>query len=161
MFEPGTYQINISSYANSTGKYTIGAEYSSIYKTDEPNSKHDTFETAHELEITEGYIFNGVFGVGNKQDVYKIELTQPVNRLTMKWKLGGYLWSSAENYKYDIVDTTGKSYWINKLENGMTQYGVLASFINSMEYDDICKGYGITTGRMELGSLSKQNRVCI
>jgi len=41
-------------------------------------------------------------------------------------------------------DATGKSYWLNKLANGVSREEVFYGFANSIEFENICASYGIT-----------------
>ena len=43
-------------------------------------------------------------------------------------------------------DTSGKTDWLTKLANGMTRDEVFAGFVNSVEFDGICKKYNINRG---------------
>ncbi len=43
-------------------------------------------------------------------------------------------------------DASGKSNWLYGLKNGMTRDEVFAGFANSIEFDNICKAYGIDRG---------------
>lgn len=40
-------------------------------------------------------------------------------------------------------DSSGKAFWVNKLENGASRYGVFMGFANSQEFKNICDNYGI------------------
>ncbi len=46
------------------------------------------------------------------------------------------------------VTTTESAYWVNELNNGVSRKKVLAGFVNSAEFDEICTNYGITRGTM-------------
>lgn len=43
-------------------------------------------------------------------------------------------------------DAAGKSYWIKKLENGMSRKTVIAGFTGSQEFRELCEYYGINRG---------------
>ncbi len=43
-------------------------------------------------------------------------------------------------------DAQGKANWVNGLANGMTRDEVFAGFVNSVEFDNICKQYNINRG---------------
>lgn len=47
------------------------------------------------------------------------------------------------------ADETGKANWIKALENGKTRESVLAGFVNSGEFTDMCDTYSIPRGTME------------
>ena len=44
------------------------------------------------------------------------------------------------------IDGEGKAFWLSQMSNGTTRQSVLNSFVNSKEWDDICKSYGINSG---------------
>jgi len=43
-------------------------------------------------------------------------------------------------------DSTGKAYWLGKLEDGVSRNGVFAGFANSDEFRKLCGSYGIGAG---------------
>ena len=47
-------------------------------------------------------------------------------------------------------DATGKQNWLNRLKNGYTRKKVLKGFVESSEFTNICKSYGITRGTITL-----------
>lgn len=47
-------------------------------------------------------------------------------------------------------DEGGKKYWLNKLDEGYSRRYVLAGFINSKEFNELCNVYGIKPGSIEL-----------
>lgn len=47
------------------------------------------------------------------------------------------------------ADETGKANWMKALENGKTREAVLAGFVNSGEFTDMCDTYSIPRGTME------------
>lgn len=47
-------------------------------------------------------------------------------------------------------DDGGKSYWLNKLSNGISRYYILASFVNSQEFNALCASYTIDRGSIVL-----------
>jgi len=55
------------------------------------------------------------------------------------------------------ADATGKRYWLNELNAGVTRRWVTASFINSEEFRVVCEEYGIERGNLELTSYADQN----
>ena len=44
------------------------------------------------------------------------------------------------------ADAEGKTYWLDKMNNGMTRGGVFNGFYGSQEFANICKDYGIQVG---------------
>ncbi len=57
-------------------------------------------------------------------------------------------------------DAAGKSNWLYGLKNGMTRDEVFAGFANSVEFDNICKTYGIDRGTYTAtnkGTFNKNN----
>ena len=57
-------------------------------------------------------------------------------------------------------DTDGKNNWLYGLKNGMTRDEVFAGFANSIEFDNICKTYGIDRGSYiatDKGTFNKDN----
>ena len=57
-------------------------------------------------------------------------------------------------------DCDGKNNWIYGLKNGMTRDEVFAGFANSVEFDNICKAYGINRGTYTAtnkGTFNKDN----
>ncbi len=55
------------------------------------------------------------------------------------------------------ADKEGKSNWQNKIENGVSREYVLAGFVNSTEFENLCKSYGIKRGEYKLGNWRDQN----
>lgn len=47
-------------------------------------------------------------------------------------------------------DSGGKTYWMDKLNNGMSRLYVLSCFVNSTEFSTICNNYGIDRGNILL-----------
>ena len=47
-------------------------------------------------------------------------------------------------------DESGKAYWLDSLNRGMTRRRALSCFIDSQEFSDICAGYGVTRGTLPL-----------
>jgi len=47
-------------------------------------------------------------------------------------------------------DKSGKDYWTDKLNNGISRLYVLSSFVNSTEFSTICNSYGISRGSIQL-----------
>ena len=47
-------------------------------------------------------------------------------------------------------DESGKAYWLDSLNRGMTRRRALSCFIDSQEFSDICSGYGVTRGTLPL-----------
>jgi len=45
-------------------------------------------------------------------------------------------------------EASGKAYWTGRLAAGTSRYTVLAGFVNSQEFTDICSTYGINRGSM-------------
>jgi hypothetical protein len=43
-------------------------------------------------------------------------------------------------------DANGKAYWMRHMSNGMSRLNVLVGFVNSTEFDRICRDFGITKG---------------
>lgn len=43
-------------------------------------------------------------------------------------------------------DASGKSYWVNLLDSGVSRMGVFNGFAGSTEFDTICRDYGIDRG---------------
>ncbi|MBP3296904.1 MAG: leucine-rich repeat protein, partial [Lachnospiraceae bacterium] len=52
-------------------------------------------------------------------------------------------------------DPTGYAYWKGQMENGMSKYQVVASFIASPEYTSICQSYGITRGDIDMDTIGQ------
>lgn len=48
-------------------------------------------------------------------------------------------------------DTEGKVYWVDRLENGMTLRAIITGFSGSIEFENLCKEYGINPGSLEDG----------
>ena len=46
-------------------------------------------------------------------------------------------------------DSAGEAYWVNTLNVGKKRFDVLAGFVNSKEFDTICKNYGIKVGTVK------------
>jgi len=43
-------------------------------------------------------------------------------------------------------DDTGRTYWLNKMRNGMTREAVISGFVNSVEWANLCVRYNIRSG---------------
>ena len=43
-------------------------------------------------------------------------------------------------------DATGRAFWLNQLQNGASRYSVFVHFVNSPEFDRICREHGIVRG---------------
>lgn len=54
-------------------------------------------------------------------------------------------------------DSSGMSYWLDKLNNGMSRDYVFAGFVNSTEFTKICNQYGIKPGNVKLTEARDQN----
>ncbi len=54
-------------------------------------------------------------------------------------------------------DTTGMNYWLAKLNNGMSRDYIFSGFVNSNEFKNICKQYGIKEGTVTLTEARDQN----
>lgn len=54
-------------------------------------------------------------------------------------------------------DKSGKSYWLDKLTNGMSRAYVYRGFANSVEFGQICSEYGINQGPVVLTEARDQN----
>jgi len=48
------------------------------------------------------------------------------------------------------ADAGGRDYWMSVFDSGMSRYYVLAGFVNSEEFKNICNTYGITTGSLAI-----------
>ena len=48
------------------------------------------------------------------------------------------------------ADAAGKAHWLKSLQNGSSRQYVLACFVNSDEFSEICNSYGIIRGTMEV-----------
>ena len=55
-------------------------------------------------------------------------------------------------------DANGLADWVNALDNGCSYAYVLNSFVLSEEFGNICKSYGIETGRYEITEARDKNR---
>lgn len=55
-----------------------------------------------------------------------------------------------------IADEGGLNFWKSNLNQGLTKNYVLAGFVNSPEYEEICNTYGIKRGNIELTSILDQ-----
>lgn len=55
------------------------------------------------------------------------------------------------------ADSSGKKYWLNLLENGMSREYILRGFVNSDEFQKLCDSYGIDRGEMKLTANRDQN----
>ncbi len=53
------------------------------------------------------------------------------------------------------ADPEGYAYWKGQMENGMSKYQVVASFIASPEYTSICQSYGITRGDIDMDTIGQ------
>ena len=47
------------------------------------------------------------------------------------------------------ADAKGKAYWMSELLAGKSRHEVLAGFVNSIEFDNLCKEFGIIRGTMQ------------
>ena len=47
-------------------------------------------------------------------------------------------------------DPAGQADWITRLENGTSQEQIIAGFVNSIEFNELCNTYGIERGHMPL-----------
>ncbi len=54
-------------------------------------------------------------------------------------------------------DAGGKKYWVEHLENGVTRLYVVRGFVESKEFTQICKDYGVTRGSLQLTDPRDQN----
>lgn len=52
-------------------------------------------------------------------------------------------------------DANGKKDWLNNINNGMTRDQVFEGFVNSPEFDNICKTYGINRGSYKATDVPK------
>lgn len=43
-------------------------------------------------------------------------------------------------------DAGGKAFWLERLSNGMSRYGIFAGVVNSVEFGSLCEKYGISRG---------------
>ncbi len=55
------------------------------------------------------------------------------------------------------ADKGGKDDWTGKLSNGISREYVLAGFVNSTEFANLCKQFGIQPGHLTLGNNRDQN----
>jgi len=49
-----------------------------------------------------------------------------------------------------VADESGKNFWLNYLENGVTREYVTAQFVNSAEFTEVCAAYGMQRGSIDL-----------
>jgi len=49
-----------------------------------------------------------------------------------------------------VADESGKNFWLNYLENGVTREDVTAQFVNSAEFTEVCAAYGMQRGSIDL-----------
>lgn len=54
-------------------------------------------------------------------------------------------------------DASGKNTWVTFLEGGVTREGVFAGFVNSVEFGNICRSYGIQAGSWASGDILDRN----
>ncbi|MBR5960515.1 MAG: DUF4214 domain-containing protein [Clostridia bacterium] len=54
-------------------------------------------------------------------------------------------------------DAGGKSYWIKKLENGMSRKAVISGFTGSQEFKELCEYYGINRGSYQSDEARDKN----
>ena len=54
-------------------------------------------------------------------------------------------------------DLEGKNYWLNILDNGVSRNFVLAQFVRSNEFSNICNNYGVNKGEIVLNEYRDQN----
>lgn len=52
------------------------------------------------------------------------------------------------------ADSSGKFYWVYKMMDGMDRYTVFLNFVNSTEWMNICRSYGIASGAIVNGAAS-------
>jgi len=55
------------------------------------------------------------------------------------------------------ADSGGLTYWKNCLESGVSRKGVFAGFVNSTEFQSLCKTYGVTAGSFKSDDLLDKN----
>lgn len=55
-------------------------------------------------------------------------------------------------------DNDGYNGWLKKLNSGTSRATVLAGFVNSVEYKNLCERYGIKVGKMEVSEKNKPNQ---
>ena len=48
-------------------------------------------------------------------------------------------------------DTKGLNYWVNKLSSGKSRNDILAGFVDSKEFQDLCASYGVKAGSISSG----------
>lgn len=53
-------------------------------------------------------------------------------------------------------DEGGKNYWLGKINEGYNRKYILANFVNSKEFNEICSTYGIIPGNIKLGEADKK-----
>ena len=52
------------------------------------------------------------------------------------------------------ADAGGKSYWLGKMETGISRTEVLSGFVNSQEFSNLCDSFGIARGTMQANGSS-------
>lgn len=52
-------------------------------------------------------------------------------------------------------DTSGEAYWLDRLAEGKSRLQVLAGFVGSNEFTQLCDDYGITPGSIDLNELDE------
>ena len=70
---------------------------------------------------------------------------------------GSYLEILYKTFFNRNADASGKKYWMNLLENGVSREYVLKGFVNSEEFQKLCDSYHIKRGEMELSAYRDQN----
>ncbi len=59
-----------------------------------------------------------------------------------------YIWILYAVFFDRAPDEGGYNVWMNMLNSGVSREAVLAGFVNSVEFDNLCKAYGISRGIM-------------
>ena len=54
-------------------------------------------------------------------------------------------------------DAAGKAAWVKQLDNGCTRLGIMAGFVGSREFSEICNEYGILRGDITSDAVTDQN----
>lgn len=55
------------------------------------------------------------------------------------------------------ADRSGKELWLNYIQNGISREYILQGFVNSAEFDNLCRQYGIKRGNIILTAYRDQN----
>ncbi len=79
-----------------------------------------------------------------------------------EFKNYGYLDSEFIELCYNVMmdrtgDTGGQAYWFNKMRQGLSRNYVLKGFVDSVEFHQLCKKYGIEPGTIKLTEARDQN----